>query len=225
MDASGKTKKTKGKKIVSCIVAVICVLLSAVAVFLLIVSIIAKKNDSRSVEIFGYSFSVVMTDSMTGEIEAGELIAVRICDIEEAEIGSNAVYIASDGVLKGRQIVHKVIKVGTDENGTFLLTQGVKAGAPVDAPVYKEQFVGLAVGHSVFWGGVAKFFSTPANWILILTLIIGVPCIFSLVKLIVKYSKEVKQEKAAAAAKEREALKQKILEEYQKEENQNDRKK
>ena len=198
MDSDTKNEKQSGraKKIISLIVTGISILFLLLALFFLIVSFVAKKRDSRAVEIFGYSFSLVQTDSMTGEIEVGELITVKICEIEEAEVGANAVYIASDGPLKGQQIVHKVIKADTDEKGSYIVTQGVKAGAPIDNPVYEEQFVGIVVRHSSFWGSIAKFFATPVNWILILAIIIGVPCIYVLIRLIIRYSKEAKREKS-----------------------------
>ncbi|MDE6411838.1 MAG: hypothetical protein K2L02_04800, partial [Clostridia bacterium] len=211
-----KQPKSKRKKIVSWIVTGICILFLVLAVVLLILCFVAKKNESRSVEIFGYSFSVVETDSMTGEIEAGELITVKICGIEEAGVGANAVFIAESGQLKGRQVVHKVIKAAEDERGNYIVTQGVKAGAPIDDPVYSENFVGLAVRHSAFWGKVAKFFGTPVNWILILAIVIGIPVIYTLIRMIIKYGKELKKEKAEREAAEREKLKREILDEYHK---------
>lgn len=219
-----KQSKSKWKKIVSWVVTGICILFLVLAVVLLILCFVAKKKDSRSVEIFGYSFSVVETDSMTGEIEAGELITVKICDIEEAEVGANAVFIAESGQLKGRQVVHKVVKIAEDERGRYVVTQGVKAGAPIDEPVYGENFVGIAVRHSAFWGSVAKFFSTPVNWILILAIVIGLPVIYALIRMIIKYSKELKKEKTESEAAEREKLKRELSEEYQKSENKDDRK-
>lgn len=218
-----KQPQSKRKKIASWIVTGICILFLVLSVVLLILCFVAKRNESRSVEIFGYSFSVVETDSMAGEIEVGELITVKICSIEKAEVGANAVFIAQSGPIKGRQVVHKVIKADSDENGSYIITQGVKEGAPVDEPVYAENFVGIVVRHSVFWGKVAKFFGTPVNWILILAIVIGIPVIYALIKLIVKYGKEAKKEKAESAAAEREKLKREILEEYQRNENKDDR--
>ena len=197
METAEKTNKNKktASQILSWVVTGISILLLVIAAFFLIVTLVAKKNDNRAVSIFGYSFSIVQTDSMTGEIEVGELITVKLCGIEKAEIGSNAVYIAASGQLQGQQIVHKVIEVSSDEKGSYIITQGVKEGAPVDDPVYAEQFVGIAVRHSVFWGKIANFFATPFNWILILALVVGLPCIYTLIKLIIKYSKEVKKER------------------------------
>ena len=197
MDSAEKTanKSAVAKKVVSWVLTGISILFLLMALFFLIASIVARKKDNRAVEIFGYSFSIVQTDSMTGEIEVGELITVKICTIEKAEIGTSAVYIAASGPLIGHQIVHKVIEVGADENGTYIVTQGVKEGAPVDDPVYSEQFVGIVVRHSMFWGRLAKFFATPINWLLILTVIVGIPCIYLLVKLIIRYNKEAKKEK------------------------------
>ena len=223
MDSSKvKQPQSKWKKIASWIVTGICILFLVLSLILLILCFVAKKNESRSVEIFGYSFSVVETDSMTGEIEVGELITVKICSIDKAEVGANAVFIAESGQVKGRQVVHRIIEIGSNEKGNYIVTQGVKEGAPVDDPVYAENFVGIAVRHSVFWGKVAKFFGTPVNWILILAIVIGIPVIYVLIKLIIKYSKEAKKEKAESDAAERERLKQEILEEYQRSENKDD---
>ena len=197
MASAEKIKKTKSKaeKIASGIITGISILFLVIAIFFLIVTLVARGNGRRAVSIFGYSFSIVQTDSMTGEIEVGELITVKICGIERAEVGMNAVYIASSGQLKGQQIVHKVIQTDVDEKGAYIVTQGIKEGASVDAPVHSEQFVGIAVSHSRFWGSVMRFFGTPVNWLLILVILVGIPGIYMLVKLIIRYSKEAKEEK------------------------------
>ena len=220
-------EKSRGnwKKVCSWIVTVVCIVLCVFAVVLLVLNVAAGKSERRSVEIFGYSFSLVETDSMTGEIEAGELITVKICDIREAAVGLNAVYVAAEGLLAGRQIVHKVIDSGTDERGFYLITQGVKEGSPVDKPVYESEnrFVGIAVRHSAFFGKVAKFFASPENWILLLALIVGIPSVYASVKLVVKFGREVKKEKSTVSLRQ-EDPKEKISEDTKRSENDNDRK-
>lgn len=225
MDSCEKRKQpqSKRKKIASSIITGICILFLVLSLVLLILCLVAQKNDNRSVELFGYSFSVVETDSMTGEIEVGELITVKVCSIEKAEVGANAVFIAKSGQVKGRQVVHKVIKVDCDEEGNYIVTQGVKEGAPIDDPVYAENFVGIVVRHSVFWGKVVKFFGMPVNWILIFAIVIGIPLIYTLIKMIIKFGKEVKKEKTENSAAERERLKQRLLEEYRRSKNKEDR--
>lgn len=228
MDAQ-KTEKSREmwKKVSSWIVTVVCIVLCVLAVIMLILTFAARKNGHRAVEIFGYSFSVVETDSMTGEIEVGELITVKICNIRDTEIGAHAVYIASEGSLAGRQIVHKVVETGIDEKGFFIITKGVKEGAPLDKPIYEadNRFVGIAVSHSVFFGKVAEFFSSPENWILLLALLVGVPCVYAAIKLVVRYAGEAKREKSEAETANCKKTKQAAPPVQKTEENDKDRKK
>ena len=204
----------KRKKIISWVVSAVCILFLLLAIVLITLCYLSTRTGNRSVDIFGYSFSVVRTDSMSPEIKAGELITVKTCDISEATEGCNAVFIATEGELKGMQIVHKVVRIGSDERGAFIVTQGLKEGAPEDAPVYQETFVGIAVRHSVFWGKIATFFSTPVNWVLFFILLVGVPVVYTLTKKVVRFSKEAKKEKAQTRSEERERLKQELLEDY-----------
>ncbi len=214
-------RKAKCKRILSWIVTILCIIFLLIAVFLVALCYLAIRNGSRSVEIFGYSFSIVQTDSMSPEIGVGELITVKICGIEEAEVGANAVFIETRGELTGLQIVHKVIRTDSDEKGVFIVTKGVKEGAPEDQPVYQETFVGIAVKHSAFWGKVASFFASPVNWVLILILLIGIPAVYMFTKMVVRFYKESRKEKAQADTAEREKLKLELLREYQNKNNTN----
>ena len=83
--------------------------------------------------------------------------------------------------------------------------------------------MGIVVRHSVFWGKVVKFFGMPVNWILIFAIVIGIPLIYTLIKMIIKFGKEVKKEKTENSAAERERLKQQLLEEYRRSKNKEDR--
>ena len=149
---------TKRNKAVSIVLTVLSVLIFVFAVCVFALSVYAKSNGKQAA-FFGYSFSLVLTDSMSPEIKVGELVAVKHGSIERAQIGENAVYIAPEGhLLEGQRIIHKIIKKGTDERGTYVITQGVAAGAPEDAPVYAENFVGIGVAHSAFLGAIVTLY-------------------------------------------------------------------
>jgi len=160
-------KSAKVKKILSIVFTVLAGIIFLFAVFVFIVTVKAKA-ENKSPEFFGYSFSIVVTDSMTPEIEVGELISVRTCDISEVEVGDNAVFIKVGGPLDGKRIVHKCIETGKDENGDYIITQGVKQFADIDGKTYAENFVGICTSHSAFLGGVATFFTRVENWIFLL---------------------------------------------------------
>jgi len=177
-------------RVSSIVTVVITSLLFLLAASIFIISVTARASGSQP-EFFGFSFSVVLTDSMTPEIEVGDLVVVRRCDITEVEEGQNAVFISRSGTIEGQRIIHKVVETGTDDEGAYLRTQGVKTGAPVDEEyVRADNFVGVEAFHSTFFGGVVSFFSKAQNWIIVA--VIAALLIFAgkQVRKIIKYSKE-----------------------------------
>ena len=159
------------------------------ALYVFFVSLDAKSKN-KPVEFFGRSFVIVLTDSMTPEIGVGELVVIESTGIESVQVGQNAVFVSLSGMLKGQRIIHKVVEVGHDEQGVYLRTQGVKEGAPVDPdPVRAENFTGVEVGHSVFWGKIIGFFTKLENWLLLLVVLVAVSIAIMQIVKIVKIAK------------------------------------
>ena len=186
---------TKRNKAVSIVLTVLSVLIFVFAVCVFALSVYAKSNGKQAA--FGYSFSLVLTDSMSPEIKVGELVAVKHGSIERAQIGENAVYIAPEGhLLEGQRIIHKIIKKGTDERGTYVITQGVASGAPEDAPVYAEDFVGIGVAHSAFLGAIVGFFSNTLNWVFLTVFLFGIWLAVRQIRKLIAYTKPEQDEGA-----------------------------
>lgn len=189
-DDNAKENLQGKKKIGSVVKVVLTSLLFILAICIFVVSITARINGTQP-EFFGISFSIVLTDSMTPEIEVGDLVVVRRCDITEVEEGDNAVFISLSGAVKGQRIIHKVVKVGTDDEGAYLRTQGVKTGAVIDENyVRSDNFVGVEVFHSTVLGKIVSFFSKAQNWILIAVLAALGIFAYKQVRRIIKYTKE-----------------------------------
>ncbi|MDD3947805.1 MAG: signal peptidase I [Clostridia bacterium] len=140
-------KKKTSKKIIS----VISIAILALSVVMFSIIIIARvKGEIPGV--FGYSFHLVVTDSMSPEIEPDDMVVARKTDISDIKIGDDIVFVSPDPELKEMTIVHRVVDIRQDGG---LVTQGVKQGAPVDNyPVYSIK--GKAVSVSSFWGKVFK---------------------------------------------------------------------
>ena len=187
---------TKRNKAVLIVLTVLSVLIFVFAVCVFALSVYAKSNGKQAA-FFGYSFSLVLTDSMSPEIKVGELVAVKHGSIERAQIGENAVYIAPEGhLLEGQRIIHKIIKKGTDERGTYVITQGVASGAPEDAPVYAEDFVGIGVAHSAFLGAIVGFFSNTLNWVFLTVFLFGIWLAVRQIRKLIAYTKPEQDEGA-----------------------------
>ena len=147
-----KSKNTKMPGIV--IPAIIMVL--SVVFFLSVLSARAKGDEPR---IFGYSFHIVVSDSMTGLIEIDDFVIAKQYDFTAIVEGDIIVY--ESPVEANKRIIHKVISVNTD--GT-VSTKGVKPGAAEDPyAVQSKHFIGLYVYHSTFIGKIILFFSDLKN--------------------------------------------------------------
>lgn len=138
-------KKSLAKKIFSIISIVILII--SVIIFSIIVVARARGEIPG---IFGYSFHIVVTDSMTPEIVEGDMVICRKTPAKDIKEGDDILFTSPDPALRGITIVHRVIQVLPDGG---LVTQGIKQGAPVDTyPVYSIK--GKAVAVSSFFGKV-----------------------------------------------------------------------
>ena len=185
------------KKIRSAISFAISAILFIVALVVFFLALQAKK-ENRPITVFGRFFSIVVTDSMEPEIKVGDLIVVKITDMNEVKVGDNAVFInLSDEKIKGERVVHEVIEIGTDEKGLYFITKGINNLIEDKDRVYADNFVGIEVGHSTFWGKFFGFFTRIENLILLVVLLFAIPFAVKQIKKIIVYSKEAAVETAA----------------------------
>lgn len=192
-------EKTSKKKVLSWINFIVSAAIFAFALSVFIISFTAR-SQNRQAEIFGFSFAVVVTDSMYPEIKVGDMIIVKSCDITEIEEGENAVFIGLSGEYEGKYIVHKVIGIYDDidetgeKTGICLETQGINNPCSDDDYVYADNFVGREIFHSALLGSVMTFLQDPLNWmyvfVIVLAISFGMKHVIKIVKLIKNRNKE-----------------------------------
>lgn len=173
-------EKTTKKKVLSWMSFVVSVAIFGLALAVFITSITARSKNGRA-EFFGYSFAVVVTDSMAPEINVGDLIVVKKCDITEMEVGQNAVFIGLSGTFKGKSIVHQVVAIfdeRSDEtgeiSGIYLETMGINNAHSDDDYVYADNFIGKEIFHSTVLGKIMTFLRNPINWMYLLVIILAI---------------------------------------------------
>lgn len=182
--------KSKTKKILSIVSVVISAIIFLFAISVFILTLQARSKN-RPVELFGYSFAIVVTDSMEPEIMVGDLITVRICDIDDVKVGDNVVFLGVNGEYKDKFIVHKVIEVYEENGETKLHTKGVNKknlGADPD-PVTSDNFIGQELSNSAALGAIVTFLKQPLNWLYIAVILIVIFVIVTRIIRIVKYVK------------------------------------
>ena len=103
-------------------------MLVALCVYTFIMTDILKKDYAN---VFGYTYFVVATGSMSGTIEVNDVVIVKLGN--EAEVGDIITYKTEDGAF----ITHRVVK----EIGSQLITQG-DVNNTEDEPISKDDMVG-----------------------------------------------------------------------------------
>lgn len=177
------------KIIISILIFCVCAL-----AFYIAIETLCAKNEGRQPRIFGYTFHVVVTDSMEPDINRGDFIAASYADKESVKAGDYIVFVSPDPDLKGKTIVHMVSGVFSEDGEIYFNTTGIKQGAsPDDYPV--RDIIGKYRFKSAFLGRVFAALSKIEN-LLFLSLIIYILyiCVRQVIK-IARIKKQLKQNK------------------------------
>lgn len=181
----------KKRKVLSLIATLFTALIVALTAYVVVSIVIARVQD-RDVSLFGYSFGIVMTNSMEPEISVGDLIIFTHEGIENVEEGDYIVFVAGEGfdsAIRGQNVVHMAEEIVVGEGVSLsIITRGTNNAAQDEYPVTEENFVGLCVFHSSGWGA---FFSFIMQYgILILIAVVALPFIVKQIIKIVRLSRE-----------------------------------
>lgn len=134
------------KKIFKSIAYAFLVLLVSLCVYTFIATDIMKKD---YVNVFGYTYFVVKTGSMSGTLEIDDIIIVKIDD--NPKINDIITYVNDDGEI----ITHRLIR----KTGNKLIAQGDVNNAE-DNPITKDRLIGIvkvAISPSFILKVVATF--------------------------------------------------------------------
>lgn len=190
---------------------ILITLVFLLASYILIFGSIARKNNEL-LTFFGYSYSVVPTDSMDGSYEDSikpvSIIITKNVKYEDLQLFDIVVFKAHhNNVL----IVHRIIEI--DDSGN-LITKGDNPKATKDDPVTIDQYQAKVINIIKVPNFLAKTNNLQITLLLVLIITLISFAIYQVV-IIVKTIKEnkLKQIKALNEAK----LREEILEELKKE--------
>ncbi len=201
-------QKGKREKIVD-IVFLSLFALFGVALIKILINVISGGMPS----LFGYSLLNVKTDSMKPEIQAGDVILVKLVNekslssIEEGEI------IVYKGKINGVEttITHRLVENNADEG--YFITKG-DANHFEDDPVSVDKVVAVVVKEVGFLTSFYAFLSNGFSFVLIII----IPCLALIAMQIVsiyKNAKQLQQEKnQAETLKQIDEIKKKAVEDY-----------
>lgn len=177
-NSKNETQKniSKAKKIYNVVSTVIVALIFVFLVVTVAVMLVQQKSGGES-KIFGYYMFDVLSDSMSGTIEKGEVILCKdIDDVNALQVGDIITFTAPEGVLKGYNETHRIVEIVRNEDGTinYIKTAGDKlynGKIKVDNWQLKPENVKAKyVKKSVFVGGLRQFLSHWYGYVVLIVL-------------------------------------------------------
>lgn len=203
-------EKAKNTNIIKKTSSIVSYLLFAV-IIVIIATVLFQIITGRETQVFGYRLYVVVTDSMTPELEVGDVILSKSIEPEDIKIDDVVTFIGVEGAQKGLIITHKVVREPYYEEGKgYILTQGVKQFSTVDPPVPLENVQAVMVRKMTLLSGLFRLLRTPFGFILMIFMPLLLITIIQLVKVTKKsYNKELKE----ALAKDKQNIEEVIVKE------------
>lgn len=211
------TEISKAKKIYNAVSTAIVALIFVFMVVMVAVILVQKSSGGES-KIFGYYMYDVLTDSMSGTIEPGDVIMCKaVDDVNSLQVGDIITFKAPNGNYNE---THRIVEIARNDDGTvnYFKTKGDNAKAVDNWQLNPQNVKAKYVKKSVFVGGLRKFMS---NWYgYVVVVVIPLCIVFALIissvvrdKLALEKEKE-KEEGKITLSDISEEDKKKLLENY-----------
>ncbi len=201
------------KKALDIIKTILVWLVVAVAVFMMIFTIVSVNTfDRNDRALFGMKAYTVLSDSMKAEFSSGSIILVKEVDPATLKPGDIISYISQSTEGFGEVITHKIREKTIDAQGNpGFITYGTTTGVNDENVVTYPYVTGKYVGHVPALGHFFQFLKTPPGYFVcifipfaLLILYQGIKCI----NLFRRYKKEqmaeMQEEKDKLAAEREE---------------------
>lgn len=173
-------------KVIEIIKKAITLVFVVLAVSMMIFTIVSVSTFDRvDRDIFGYKAFIVLSDSMKGEFDAGDLVLVKEVDPTTLQVGDIIAYTSQNTESFGETITHKIREVKTDDQGNLgFITYGISTDTNDETLVTSEYVIGEYQNNLPGIGKFFQFLKTTPGYIvcilipfLVLIVIEGVRCI------------------------------------------------
>ncbi len=145
MTKNSEDNTNKKKLSPSIILGIVSLALIILSIVIMIVgtSMISK---GKTIKLFGYSFSVVVTPSMVPTINVDDIIIIKDFDYDKLEVGDIIVYRNTEYNIN---VVHRIVSVNIDNTYT---TKGDANATEDSFPITKDIYIGKVVKYGNILG-------------------------------------------------------------------------
>ena len=134
-----------------------------IVILMILFVIVVQKATNNNLSIGGFRMFVIISESMKGEYDIGDVLLSKKVSEDEINVGDNVTYLGKKSSLKDKIITHKV--VGKEEvNGkTYFTTKGL-ANVAEDPEIEYSQIYGKVVYKFVFLTFLAKLMNNQLSY-------------------------------------------------------------
>lgn len=176
-----ETKKEKKKISVPVLIIDIIVTVVFLFVFACLLTVMIQSMTGKEPTLFGYRSYVVITESMTGTYDKGDVIIVKVVDENDLSEDPSSIkegdvitFIAPEGfgAVDGYTVTHRVYTAPfkAEDGKWYLITKGDAAENADQIPVPLENVTGKVLGKSEFLAGLQKVLKSKAGFLLVIVI-------------------------------------------------------
>lgn len=209
-------EQSKAKKIYN-VASTVVVALIFVFMIVVVAVMLVQKNSGGESKIFGYYMYDVLTDSMSGTIEPGDVIMCKaVEDVNELQEGDIITFKAPNGNYNE---THRIIEIARNEDGSvkYFKTKGDNAKEADSWELKPENVKAKYVKKSIFIGGLRRFMKHWYGYVVVVVIplcVVFALIIAGFVKDKVALESEKEKDKAISIADISDEDKKKLLANY-----------
>ena len=176
------------KKTGKAIAHALSIMIVVIEIVLILVLILTKMSGGIP-SFMGHSVYVIVSPSMTPELEIGDIIVSKEYDGGALEVGDVVEYVGKSGEMKGKIITHKIISIDGEGDDRTIITKGT-ANKDADPPISPSDIVSVMTYKTVFIDKVYALISTTAGFLCLVILPMAAMIVSEIVDLTLQINKE-----------------------------------
>lgn len=162
---------------------------------IIIAFVVITKISGGVPSLFGHQMFVIVSPSMSPEINVGDVIISEKYENENLEVGDVVQYVGKSGDINGKIITHEIISISGEGSDEIIITKGV-ANDEADPPITRADIVSVMRYKTIIIGPLYGVFSSTAGFIFLVMIPLSGMIIYEIINLLKEIRKDNEKEGA-----------------------------
>jgi signal peptidase I len=153
------------KKALSTVRRVLLLLLTVFSCTMLVLAVLSAVGLNQEVGVFGFQFYAVLSDSMRGVFDAGDIVVSQTVDPQMLRAGDIITFRSVDPQFYGLVVTHKIANLTATDTGALAFdTYGIASESPDGTPAPAANVLGAYRFRIPKAGHLVEYFHTSAGY-------------------------------------------------------------